>query len=202
MKRAVPCAIFLALPIFAAEELSLSARIESQAYCRDDADFSRVLLSVTLRLRNRSGRPVILSKRLEPGVARVARSAQAGSREEFEYAPNIDWMTTRVPAAPKLGGAPDPGKFVVLPSGGSYETVVRQSLFVSAKPRKGFPGEGSHVLQFAIDTWPYRWPFSAAVDPNRLAARWSRYGDLARERMETDFLPFAIPQAIDGPPCR
>lgn len=167
--------------------VTVHAEIVGQSYCRADDEAFVTNLSLRLRFANASTNTVILSRKVEsPTNVRAARNAEAASRGDFLYAPDVHFALNKLPPdAPSFGTAPSPELFVILAPGGSFETVVKTSVVGitdTAEPRKrnGLLAKGSYVLQIGVHTWPYDWPdFSGKTDSQELKKRWAKYGDLA-----------------------
>jgi len=156
-----------------------------------------------------SEHPVILAKRVEsPPIVRAAKTIEDAEKGDFEYDPNVDYFPTELPPSPRFGEKPDEEHFITLAPEQSYEARVISGVFgatVAAKARKGsgLLAKGSHVLQLGVGAWPYQWPyFASSTDVKELSERWIKYGHLASGFVYSDFVPFAIPDTFDNPPCK
>src|SRR5579864_5107641 len=108
--------------------LTLSARVVGQRYCHVDPEAFSVFMDVSLRFTNVTNQPVILSKNVEAGVVRVAKSIQAAKNGDVEVEPSPDYFPSKLPSAPRFGKVPDPKDFVVLASGASYELTMHSGV--------------------------------------------------------------------------
>jgi len=187
--------------------LIVNARVIAQRYCHVDPEAFSVFMDVDLRFTNTTDQPVILSRHVEPGGARVARDVEAAKLGDFEVEPSGDYFPVTLPPVPKFGAAPDSKDFVVLAPHASYETRVSSGVIgildaAKAKKGSGFIARGTHVLQIEVDLWPFGWPyFVGEVDAQKTSERWRAYGHLATGTIDTDFAPFTIPEKFPNPQC-
>jgi hypothetical protein len=189
--------------------LSVHAAVMAQTYCHVDDQTFTVSMDVKLRFTNRSGHAVILSRRIEsPSVVRAARDALAAENGSFLYSPDPHFTVTELPSSPSFGDKPDSALFIILSPAGSFETVVHSGVLAGKsdapiKEGSGFLTKGSYVLQVAVSTWPYQWPyFDAVTDSQTLKERWTGYGQLSTGLVFSDFAPFTIPEHFKNPRCR
>ena len=191
------------------KSVTVHAEFVSESYCRADDETFSDNLNLKLRFTNASARTVILSRKVESiNIVRVARDAEAASRGDFLYAPDVHSILNKPPPdAPSFGAVPSRGLFAILASSESYETVVKIGVFAitgteEVKKGDGLLGKGNYVLQVGVHTWPYDWPeFTAKESPHQLKRRWAKYGALATGLVFSDLASFTIPERLAGPPC-
>jgi hypothetical protein len=191
------------------KSVTVHAEVVGQTYCQpDDEDFV-VQLTLKISFTNASSKTVVLSRRVEsPIIVRAARNAEAASRGDFLYAPDVHFAMNKLPPnAPSFGPAPNPKLFVMLAPRERFGAIVKTSLFglTQKSPRRNGNGllvKDTYSLQVGIHTWPYDWPnFNAKTKPEELKTRWSRYGELATGLAFSDFAPFAIRANSRPPRC-
>ena len=182
--------------------------VVKQRYCRDDDEAFTASLDLRIRFTNSAGRPVILSRKIEPPpVVRVAVNADAAKKGTFIYAPDAHFTVASLPNSPHFGQAPDPKLFILLSPGESFETLIHTGVFGAYDGAKvtagnGLLPKGSYLLQVGVPTWPYEWPyFGSKNDTQELKQRWSKYGDLVAGLLYTDFAPFTLTQQFKNPRC-
>jgi hypothetical protein len=184
-------------------DLSASAEIINQDYCRVTPEDHAVHFSVRLTFTNVSKHRVILAREVErPPVVNVARNSDDGQKGKFEYTFGAD-LITGVSTLPQFGDLPDETYFIILLPGRTYEATVAASILVSEKSVNTGKGPGGdHVLQIALNTLPYQSGiYTNPVDARQLSLRWSKYGHLASGWIYSDFAPFSLPEAFDDAVC-
>ena len=190
-------------------DLSLTAEILKQSYCRVNSQDFSVEMDIKLRFTNVSDHNVILSRKIEnPVIVRAAKTVEAGKNHDFEFNPNSDFFAARMPDAPRFGITPDAKYLIILAPKETYETTVQSEVVAlvdasMAAKHKGLLIKGDHVLQLGVNVWPYEWPyFTARTDKSVLAKRWSSYGRLETGFIYSDFVPFTIPKTFENSPCK
>jgi hypothetical protein len=187
--------------------VTVHAEVLRQSYCHVDDEAFTAFLDLRLQFTNFSHNSVILARKIEVPIVRVARNAEAGQRNEFLFAPDPHFAVADVPDAPPFGEAPDPRIFAVLTAGKTFETVVQSGVLgandaAKATKGSGLLAKGSYVLQVGAFTWPYQWPwFSSNAKPQDVRQRWSKYGELISGLVYSDFAPFTLPEHFKNPRC-
>jgi len=191
----------------AADLVTVHARVLHQSYCHVDDEAFTAFLDLSLEFTNSSSKPVILARKIEAPIIRVARNVEAGQRNEFLYAPDPHFAVATLPNAPPFGEKPAPKAFVILPPGESFETAIQSGVIGAndaavATKGSGLLAKGSYVLQLGLITWPYQWPwFSSNTKPEELIPRWSKWGNLVIGLVYSNFTPFTLPEHFKNPPC-
>ena len=184
-------------------DLSVSADILSQEYCRLTPEDHEVHFSVRLTFTNVSNHRVILQREVEPpSYVHVARNVSDGQKRKFEYVFNLGFPTG-LSTAPEFGDRPDETYFITLLPGQSYEATVTTEIMVAEKSAQTGRGPGGdHVLQVALNTLPYQSGiYTNPVNAKQLSPRWSKYGHLATGWIYSDFAPFSLPEVFDDAVC-
>ncbi len=187
--------------------ITIHAEVLRQSDCHVDDEAFTASLALRLKLTSSSSNPVILARKIEAPIVRVARSVEKGQRNEFLLAPDPHFAVADLPDAPYFGEKPDHRVFVILSHGESFETIVQSGVFGANDPAiagkgSGLLAKGSYVLQLGVMTWPYQWPwFSSDTKPDELTLRWRKYGELATGLVYSDFAPFTLPEHFKNPPC-
>ena len=208
--------VFLPIqPLLAAKEegagnadLRLSIDVKGQKYCYPDDLGPIAYLDFGLTFTNVSRQAVILSRKIQPPlIARVAKSVDAANAGNYEWDPNTDSFVDKLPAAPSFGKRPDPKRFIILAPSESYEVTSRSAFFgavnlAAAGKIRGMSPGGSYVLQVAVGTWPYEWPYFAPTDTRAQAERWNKYGNLAYGLLYSEFAPFHVPEKFENVRCK
>lgn len=184
-------------------DLSVSAEIVSQDYCRLTAEDHEVHFSVRLTFTNVSDHRVILERDVErPPLVTVARNVADAQNGHFEYTFNLGPITG-LSTAPPFGDRPNDTYFITLLPGQTYEATVTVPILVPEKSATTGKGPaGDHVLQVALNTFPYQTGiYTNPANARQLSLRWSKYGHLATGWIYSDFAPLSLPELFDDAVC-
>lgn len=148
-------------------------------------------LDLKLRFQNTGKDPVILSKKTFIGGFMVSRNLDDVAAKKYA----LSLRYTDFDVGPEGGFYPptDLSRFVVLRQGEVYESeesISVPTLLVSVPGAKPFPrtgiGEGAHLLQIVVGTWPY------IADPEPIQEEWKRKGFLWTDGLLSEPMPFTV----------
>jgi hypothetical protein len=175
--------------------IELDAQVVGICYCGEppDADVVSGLVTLGLRVRNASSKPIVLWRRPEAGSPRIARSVEDGSRGAIEFEYNFDKFYA---SKRSFGVSPAPEEFAVLAPGGILSTETTATVLVSRRTDGEVPATLLEDQERAIQV-PIEWvtPFAAWSENEivEIAERWQRYGVLVAGTSMTPWLTIRLP---------